>query len=391
MGFDVKQTKHVAKCPFCGAPHQYVEVKFPIENDRGGWEVACHKCGKPFMISLRNPEESLARNLKILQRFDDDLGGYRGSAPPATEVVEYSLDMNENRLCYDYTRSPIYRCTQSGKDVEKAAFGQLESYLSTVHDQFYDARNYILASRVPELDHVVVTVPVPCQCGSTHNAVFYFRLFLNDTPAPSASEMLLANVDGASLEDELTGIYSKSFLMDALQKLIARWRLKFDQIVIASPFIAHQYMSKEEKLVVWEWLLGILDPQRTLFITRSNSYKDYKTALLDSGVDHDMLARFGLESRIIGASTKKQDFHAKVYVGVGETCEILSGSANLVPGKSLENASFTTMDRGRVDARYLEPLGVVLPPAPTRARHHLGIKQDGGKWRASIEEGASPL
>ncbi|MFD1488789.1 hypothetical protein [Ancylobacter vacuolatus] len=346
MSFDAKQTQHVAKCPACGAPHHYVEVKFPIENDRGGWEVSCHKCGKPFTISLRNPEESLGRNFKILKRFDDEIGGYQGSAPPAIEVVEHSLDMNDHRLRYDYTRSPIYRCTQSGIDLEKAALGQLESHLSAVHSQFYNARNYILASKVPELENVVVTVPVQCRCGSPHNAIFYFRLFLNETPAPSASEMLLANVDGASLEDELTGIHSKSLMMDALQKLIARWRLKFDQIVIASPFIAHQYMSKEKKLEVWEWLLGILDPQRTLFITRSNSYKDYKTALLDSGLDHDMLASFGLESRIIGAGTKKQDFHAKVYIGVGETCEILSGSANLVPGKSMENASFSTMDRG---------------------------------------------
>jgi hypothetical protein len=391
MSFDAKQTQHVAKCPACGAQHHYVEVKFPVENDRGGWEVACQGCGKPFIIFLRNPEESSARNFKILQRFDDDFGGYQGSAPPATEVVEHSLDMNESRLRYDYGRSSIYRCTQSGIDLEKAALQQLDVHLSAVHEKFYDARNYILASKTPELDHVVVTVPVPCQCGSPHNAVFYSRLFLNDTPAPGASEMLLANVDGASLEDELTGIHSKSFLMDALQKLIARWRLKFDQIVIASPFIAHQYMSKERKLEVWEWLLGILDPQRTLFITRSNSYKDYKTALLDSGLDHNMLASFGLESRIIGAGTKKQDFHAKVYIGVGETCEILSGSANLVPGKSMENASFSTMEAGRVAARYLKPLGVVLPPAPARARFHLGIKQKDGVWIANIEKGASPL
>jgi len=391
MSFDAKQTQHVAKCPVCGAPHHYVEVKFPIENDRGGWEAACQGCGKPFTISLRNPEESSARNFKILQRFDDDFGGYQGSAPPATEVVEHSLDMNENRLRYNYDRSSIYRCTQSGTNLETAALQQLEIHLSAVHKQFDDARNYMLASTTPDIDHVMVTVPIPCECGSLHNAIFYSRLFLNDTPAPNASEMLLADVGGTSLEDELTGIRSKSFLMDALQKLIARWRLIFDQIVIASPFIAHQYMSKEGKLEVWEWLLGILDPRRTLFITRSNSYKDYKRALLDSGLDHDMLASFDLESRIIGAGTKKQDFHAKVYIGVGEKCEIFSGSANLVPGKSLENASFSTMDRGRVDARYLKPLGVVLPLAPARASFHLGIKQKGGVWIANIEEGASPL
>jgi len=128
MSFGVRQSQHVAKCPACGKPHHYVEVKFPVENDRGGWEVACLECGSPFIIRLRNPEESSQRDFSISQRFDDERGGYHGSAPPATEVVEHSLDLNESRLRFDYSSSPIYRCTQSGTDLEKAALGQLDRH-----------------------------------------------------------------------------------------------------------------------------------------------------------------------------------------------------------------------------------------------------------------------
>ncbi|MBO1039944.1 hypothetical protein [Brucella pituitosa] len=393
MNSGTKRINHVARCPACGTPHHYIEVKFPFENDAGGWEVECRGgCGKPFTISLRNPIESSARDFRILDCFDDDFGGYQGIALPAKEIVQHSLDMNENRLRFNFDSDPIYRCAQSGVDLEKSALAELEKHVSEISNAFYGARNYILASsRVPDMEHVVVSVSMPCQCGSTHKAIFYFSLHLNDTPMPEAREMWLADVDGSSLDHELTGIFSKTFLMGALEKLIARWRLKYDQIVIASPFIAHQFMSKKDKLGVWQWLLGILDPRRTFFITRSASYKDYKTALLDSGLDHDFLVRFGLENQIVGAGAKKQDFHAKVYIGLGDKSEILSGSANLVPGKSMENASFALLERERVEDRYFVPLGVSLPQAPSRAGFHLAIEQEGTVWRADIKEGASPI
>ncbi|MQW02791.1 hypothetical protein GHK45_02790 [Sinorhizobium meliloti] len=392
MNSDSKLIRQAAKCPECGTPHHYVEVSFSFANDKGGWEVECRECRKRFTIRLKNPEESSAEGFRILRRFDDDNNdGQQSSAPAASEIVQYSLDINENKLRFDFDSEPIYRCTLSGADLEKASLAELEKHLPDVSQAFYTARNYMLASNVPDCEHAVIPVPVPCKCGSTHKATFYFPLRLNDTPMPEPRQMLLADVEGSSLDEELTGIFSKTFLMGALEKLTARWRLKFDQIVIASPFIAHQYMSKANKLGVWEWLLGIFDPRRTLFITRSSSYKDYKSALLESGLNHDMLVSFGLESQIVGAGTKKQDFHAKVYIGLGDTCEILSGSANLVRGKSLENATFGFAERKRVETRYLDPLGATLPQALPRASHHLAITYDGTKWRADAHEGPSPI
>ncbi|MFK0690902.1 hypothetical protein ACFX5Q_22260 [Mesorhizobium sp. IMUNJ 23033] len=381
----------VAKCPhpYCGEPHQYVEITFPMINDRGGWVIECKKCKKHFTVTLRNPTESIAKGFLIADCWDDDDGEYLGSAPSAEEIAKFSLDMNPDVLRFNYGQSAIYYCSDNGDEMESSALAQLRSMLPYVHAELAKAQNFSLAGRSPDVTHVAVRLRVPCACGATHHAVFYcpFRLDL----LPQAEDMLLADVEGTSLEENLTGIFSKSFLMDALEKLVARWRLKFDQVVIASPFIAHQYMTKSQKLEIWEWLLGILDPSRTTFITRATSYNDYKAALLETGLDHKVLVDFGLENRIVAADAKKQDFHAKVYIGLGETSEVLSGSANLVRGPSFENASFLSLTKERIRKRYLDPLGVVLKAPAPRAKYHLLIEERDGKWRADFLAGASPI
>jgi hypothetical protein len=146
--------------------------------------------------------------------------------------------------------------------------------------------------------------------------------------------LLLADVSGTDLTDVLTGVLSKTDVMQALEKLIARWRLFSDQILLATPFVAHQWKTKAERLAIWERLLAQLDPSRTVLMTRGTTFKEYRAALIEFGLDHDMLARFRLENRIIGDGKRKQDSHAKVYIGLGGICEVLSGSANVVKGGS---------------------------------------------------------
>ncbi|MEJ6783701.1 hypothetical protein [Aminobacter sp. Piv2-1] len=382
----------VAKCPNanCGHPHRYVEVTHPMANDWGGWVVECENCKRLFTIRLRNPEDSFPKDFNFKETFDDE-GGYDGAAPPAKKVIQFSLDMNSNRLRFNYGKHPIYYCTQTGKELETPALKELQRHLAQVHDEFANAENNILARRAPDMAYVVIRIPVPCTCGAVHRAAFYFSFRPGLWDRPNAEDMLLADIEGTSLADDLTGIFSKTVLMDALEKLIARWRLKYDQVVIASPFIAHQFLTREMKLEVWEWLLGILDPGRTTFVTRAASYKDYKSALLESGLDHSVLQEFGLENRIVGAGNKKQAFHAKVYIGLGDTSEVFSGSANLVRGPSLENASFMAIPLARVQRRYLDPLSITMKSATVRSTHHLLIEARDGKWGAWPAVGPSPI
>lgn len=389
--FENQQRQHVAKCPKCGEPHHYTETKFPMINDRGSWLIECSKCSLHFPVHLRNPEESDPQRCKVVARFDDDVNPYEGNDPAPRASAVHNLDMNRETLRFDYAREPIYRCAKSGGNLEVAALAALIANHPAIASQLGQAINQFLARRLPAVEHAVIAVPFACGCGQQHRAVFYCPFRLDMSPPPTPEGMLLAHISGADLADRLTGIFTKTYLMDALEKLIVRWRLLCDQIVIAAPFVGHQFKTKEQRLEIWERLLGMLDADRTILLTRPAGYTEYKKALLAFGLDHEMLVRFGLQNQIVSAGTKKQDFHAKVYIGIGERSEVLSGSPNIVAGKSLENASFAACKRARVNSRYLDPLGVKIPAPPPRASHHVLVEPAGGGWRWNVVEGAGPV
>ena len=275
MTFGTLERNHVANCPQCDTPHRYTEFKFPMINDRGSWLVACRNCSHRFVIQLRNPVESHSDQCLIIERFDDDINPYKGSADGPGASAVYQLDMNADRSRFELDRFVIYRCATSDDDLEKAAFIALREAWPAIADQRGNAMNYMLArSRFHAVEHATITVDVLCSCGGTHQAIFYHPFRLDDSEPPLLEDLLLADVSGADLSDALTGILTKTEVMDALEKLIARWRLFSDQILLATPFVAHQWKSKAERLTIWERLLSRLDPTRTLLVTRGATFTD---------------------------------------------------------------------------------------------------------------------
>ena len=391
MMFETRERQHVANCPKCDTPHHYTELKFPMINDRGSWLVACRKCGQHFVFDLRNPMESHSPDCVIVERHDDDINPYMGSAPRPGASAVYQLDMNPDRPQFDLGAFTVFKCAVSGDDLEAPAFATLGKAWQSIADVRADAVNQMLArSRFPAVEHAVFSVELSCACGEPHTATFYHPFRLDGSEPPPLEALLLADVSGTDLTDVLTGILSKTDVMQALEKLIARWRLFNDQILLATPFVAHQWKTKAERLAIWDRLLAQLDPSRTVLMTRGATFKEYRAALIESGLDHDMLARFGLENRIVGGGKRKQDSHAKVYIGLGETCEVLSGSANMVKGGSMENISFQAFRRAKVETSYLKPLGVALPEPRPRLSHHLLIDCRDGEWRWDVVPGAAP-
>lgn len=391
MMFETRERQHVANCPKCDTPHRYTELKFPMINDRGSWLVACRKCGQHFAFDLRNPMESYSADCVIVERFDDDVSPYTGNAPRPGAGAVYQLDMNPDEPRFELDAFAIFKCAKTGEDLEAAAFLALGKSWLRVADARAQAANQMLArSQLPAVEHAVFAVDVPCSCGEPHRAIFYHAFRLDGSDLPPLEDLLLADVSGTDLTDVLTGVLSKTDVMQALEKLIARWRLFNDQILLATPFVAHQWKTKAERLAIWERLLAQLDPSRTVLMTRGATFKEYRAALIEFGLDHDLLARFGLENRIVGDGKRKQDSHAKVYIGLGETCEVLSGSANVVKGGSMENITFQALGRAKVDTSYLTPLGVSLPEPRPRLSHHLLIDCLDGEWRWNIVSRAAP-
>jgi hypothetical protein len=130
---------------------------------------------------------------------------------------------------------------------------------------------------------------------------------------------------------------------------------------------------------MWTRLLSTVDPNLGVFVTRSKTFAEYKRVLGDVvGLNHALLDDYGLSNKLIAANMRKQDFHAKFFIGRSSNiCEVFSGSANLVEGPSIENMSFRSMSAAGCTSRYIEPLKISLPPPRRRIAHVLVRKSDG--------------
>ncbi|NWA68524.1 hypothetical protein [Pseudomonas reactans] len=378
------RTEHVANCPHCGQPHHYVEIKFQGENDHGYWEVDCPRCNQPFVIELNNPLESGGKLCKqIKARHEKSFAGDRSTV--AHDVFRHNIDLNLNVWRFNYSATPLYQCAKSSADLEGLAKTALGNEISGVVRAYYTAQNFLLKGG-PHHDYAVARVPVTCSCGGRHTATFYARLLMGTGTGPtSENDFLLADVSGAKFEETLDGIVSKDDAMDLLEKLIIRWNLLADQILIVSPFVGTTFMSSEKQLAIWEWLLGMLDSEKSVFLTRGATWMAYRKAMEEDGISVKLLEKFGLENRLVAMDARKQDFHAKFFAGISESvCEVMSGSANLVRGPSVENIGFKAMNRSAFEERYLERMKLKTPlPAPKRAsKYWVLIDREPEGWRS---------
>jgi hypothetical protein len=381
--------KYVAKCPHCGQPHGYTEIRFNAVNDDGYWKLACQKCEKDFVIRLKNPRESWAP-FYVAEQLE---GPYTGNiADVATEIVQHKLPAKNTSHFFDYSAAPLYVCATSNSTLETLARDAMRRDLDGIKKAYLNAANRALASHTPPYRHLVAHVPFGgCNCGQDHIATFYAKFLFTGDVQNETDAYLLAGISGCDLEDRLSGLFSKTDIMALLEKLLIRWHLTADQILVAVPFVGHSYLPKEKKMAIWSWLLSLINPELGVFITRSKTFSDYKNVAEDvEGLHHGMLLEYGLAEKLIAADVRKQDFHAKFFIGINSRgCEVMSGSANIVTGPSIENIAFHSMDAARCTARYINPLKISLPPALERIPHVLASKV--GASYQSVQSSAPPL
>lgn len=355
--FEDRVRRHVANCPRCKTSHAYVDVKHVMVNDPGYWVVKCSGCQQAFCIpGLHDVFDSYGTDIDILAREEGDVSD--AEHPVARETAQYNLELNRLALSYDYTTCPLYECTCT-RPLDMQALRRLESEIGEVDKEYRYRLHYAIKGNF-YAEYVVARVAMTCECGASHEAMFYCRLVIDrDHPPLKSADFVLADVTDAQLSESLDGVRSKDDAMDLLGKLVARWNLLADQVMIASPFIGHQFLSYDKQMVIWEWLLGMLDPRITVFVTRSASWKAYRSTMEASGLPVNVLERFGLENKVVSAGHSKQDFHAKFYAGLGtDWAEVYSGSANLLRGVSMENTSFKRIAREAFNRRYLAQMAL---------------------------------
>lgn len=231
-------------------------------------------------------------------------------------------------------------------------------------------------------------VDVSCPCGQPHKASFFAPTFLGASNVPLPERCLLVDVEGTDLEERLNCLASKTDIMDLLEKLVIRWQFTTSQIILATPFIGHQYMKAVQLREIWDWILSMLDPNKALLITRKATWTSFKKVAKEDGVDFEDLKRYDLEDKIVSAGGSKQDFHAKFFAGISDShAEILSGSANLLRGPSIENVSFKRVSLRHFLDRYIAVMKYPIPQTPQRRTGHDVIQMNAdGKWHHTTVE-----
>jgi hypothetical protein len=377
----------VAKCPHCREPFHYMLFRFEVANDDGYCRIDCSNCKESFVLKMRNPREARAltpsKQHQIHEWHEDP---YEGDPTLiATDIVLHNLDRARPEWAYDYNGPPLYICASSGINLEQFAKAQLQDSASKIDLEWRSAEQYLLARSGPAPQAVLVRLALSCCCGVKHCATYYAdpKLGVFDTPNLSV-RCLLADVSGANLEEYLGGIASKTDIMTLLEKLVIRWHITADQILITVPFVGHPWMRASDKQAIWAWLLSILDPSKTILVTRPATRTSYKELLEADGLDYKLLSRYGLEAKLISAGLAKQDFHAKVYAGLStETVEVFSGSANLVRGSSVENMTFRSMSAQAFQQRYLDKLNLSIPQPMVRPKLFALMQFAEGCWRTA--------
>jgi len=246
-----------------------------------------------------------------------------------------------------------------------------------------NAENYLLSrgGSSPSSDYILVCIDIECTCGEPHSAVFYAPTCLGASDVPLSERCLLAHVSKASLEDRLNCLASKSEVMDLLEKLLIRWHYTSDQILLATPFIGHQWMKPDEVQEIWDWLFQNLDPMKVTLLTHKSTWTSFKNIQKKSGLSFEELERYGLEDKVVSAGGVKQNFHAKFFAGVSsDGVEVLSGSANLLRGPSIENITFNKMSAERFKERYLDILEYTPPPPVKNRKSGSVLLFENGGW-----------
>lgn len=374
------------KCPKCGYPHQFTEVYFTAANDTGIWEVECDKCKDIFYLRINNPNESCFHKNFLIKDRNSKVEG----CEYAEDVVEYNIDLNERKNVFNYDAAPIYLCSENNENLELRGREEFKKNLDFIKKEYANAVNYCLSNRTPDYEFVVVKLKINCSCSQEHVAMFYCKFMLNGTVQQYSDEYLLADITSTNIEEEIDGLFSKSEIMTMLEKLIIRWNLSKEKIFIAAPFVGHQWLKKGDKLSTWRWLLSLIDHKKTIFITRKATFTSYKNVLKKmDGLEHEFLESYDLENKIISAEVKKQDFHAKFFIGISEgSSEVMSGSANLVTGPSIENISFKRMSKEKIYSKYIDRLKLKLPKSEVNNKYWIEIIFQDGEWKAIDRKGS---
>ena len=347
-------------------------------NDRGGLIIQCEKCGNLSYIRVSNPDDasSVKDGGRVVATWDDEVDEIddvlRAHDLTANNELTDNLlvipSNDPNNPQFVLEDRAIYRCLVCDCELESPAYDELGNVLDAINNELGSFLIRYVKGGIATPDTIRVTLDVSCACTS-HRMVFHRPFTDTDSGVNDPLEFILAGPDNPSMLTDIDGVFSRDDCISIFKKLLLRWRTRHRVVMLVVPFIGLDYPGREENRVdLWNMVLGNTDPSRTLLVTRRATYNGFVEAAKSQGIDISTLAKFNLLTPLVeelgqkGALFKQQS-HAKFYAAVGrEQTEVLSGSFNIHSGKYAENLLFKTYDTKSFIDRYLVPLGVIYNP-----------------------------
>ena len=136
----------------------------------------------------------------------------------------------------------------------------------------------------------------------------------------------------------IDGVYTRDILQLYLERLLVRWKMICNHVIIASPFIGFDFkFSKpenfEEISYLWNWLNGLQDIKKTTFLTRTTTYSSLKKTQESTEELKKWDLMSDLQNKFHDKKTRDaaiNQFHFKIYPGIrADQVELFSGSYNI--------------------------------------------------------------
>lgn len=352
---DFKKTTMKLKCSNCKNTIEFHEIKFPIDNDFGEKIIECKSCNETLSITCKNPNESyVVSGASEVDYLDYDID-MPSNLTKINEILIFDENFFDLNPSYDIGATQLYICTCKKCNLEEMAYSTFENkWDKKLCEQIAKYYTIDLKGYGCNPENAVVKINFNSNCGKEYSALFH----TNYTEFLKFEQFRLGSIiDAVSLENTLSRSYTKKESMDLLKKLISRWSLFYEKILLISPYIESSF-TKGEKIK--DTLFGIIEQfpkhKEANIHTKTQTIKSFKKAITTSyDVEYKFLEDWDLSIKAIDESRKNNNSHAKMYIGVSrDVSEILLGSANMANGPSREVIHFFKLSTDELNERYLD-------------------------------------
>lgn len=357
----------------CSHVFQYTDNEYFWWNDTGYVVLECPECHTQTRVRVYNVDG--------LEGHENYAGHYEDGEEACNEelaavpIGESDEDTDAEDKTVSMPRVPVFMLggqdiAEICKDVFQRNKTDLEARLKEIKDAYLAGQRYAC-----DANRLLVKVHT-----DKEGAYCLLQKRVDSDKDYNTNNLTIIGHTSMRMSDAIDGVYTRDQCQTIVERELRRWSLLCRQVVFASPFIGLGIYGKhhyEETKNYWEWLNSLLDPHRTLFITRKRTFTSLKKAFKETGGNYNKLKEWGRLNELIAAAEDYkgakgtgtvrlfEKFHAKFYAGIfDDHVEVLKGSHNIQTGDYLENLSVSLYSISDFEEKYLRPFGMTLPDAP---------------------------